>query len=69
MTTMLLAFLILGLVILAMSVGVIMGKKPISGSCGGIGAALQEKDYKCSLCDGDPRKCESIKDEESLDKE
>ena len=41
-----------------MSIGVIMGRKPISGSCGGIGAALGEKNYNCDICGGDPNKCE-----------
>ena len=41
-----------------MSVGVLMGRKPITGSCGGVGAALGEKDYKCDLCGGDPKKCD-----------
>ena len=58
MTTLLLAFLIIGLLVLAMSIGVIMGRKPIKGSCGGVGAALNEKNYKCSLCGGDPEKCD-----------
>jgi len=41
-----------------MSIGVIMGRKPIKGSCGGVGAALNEKNYKCSMCGGDPEKCD-----------
>jgi hypothetical protein len=35
-----------------------MGGKPISGSCGGVGAALGEEDYICDICGGDPDKCE-----------
>lgn len=58
MTTILLAFLLLGFVIMAMSVGVLLGRKPISGSCGGIGAALGEKNYNCDICGDDPNKCE-----------
>jgi hypothetical protein len=46
------------LVIGVMSVGVIMGRKPIAGSCGGVGAALQDDDYICDLCGNDPKKCE-----------
>lgn len=59
MTTLLLSFLIIGILIIGMSIGVIMGRKPIKGSCGGVGAALKDKNYKCSLCDGDPDKCEN----------
>ena len=58
MTTLLLAFLLLAFIITAMSIGVILGRKPIAGSCGGIGAALGEKDYNCDICGGDPNKCE-----------
>jgi len=58
MTTVLLAFLLLGFVIIAMSIGVLLGRKPIKGSCGGIGAALGEKDYNCDICGDDPNKCD-----------
>ncbi len=42
-----------------MSVGVLMGRKPISGSCGGVGAALKIDGYVCDFCGNDPNKCES----------
>lgn len=58
MTTIFLAFILLALVIAAMSIGVLMGRKPIKGSCGGLGAALGQKDYKCDICGDDPNKCE-----------
>ncbi|GAA5320815.1 MAG: (Na+)-NQR maturation NqrM [Candidatus Pelagadaptatus aseana] len=58
MQTLLFAFFGLLLIIVAMSVGVLMGRKPISGSCGGVGAALGEKDYTCDICGGDPKKCD-----------
>lgn len=54
-----LAFFIFLVVVIGMSIGVIMGRKPISGSCGGIGAALGEDDYVCDICGGDPDKCEN----------
>ena len=57
MTTIFLAFVLLALVIIAMAIGVILGRNPITGSCGGIGAALGEKNYECDIC-GDPKKCE-----------
>ncbi|RMF20080.1 MAG: (Na+)-NQR maturation NqrM [Gammaproteobacteria bacterium] len=47
-------------VILAMSVGVIMGRKPISGSCGGMSALGM--DVACDICGGDKNKCEKEKD-------
>ena len=53
-----LAILIFGLLIAGMAIGVMMGRKPLSGSCGGVGAALGEEDYTCDICGGDPNKCE-----------
>lgn len=58
----LVAFLV---VVTIMAVGVIMGRKPITGSCGGVGAALGEKDYSCEICGDDPAKCEAKNDEDS----
>jgi hypothetical protein len=58
MITLLLVFLLLAFVILATSVGVIFGRKPITGSCGGIGAALGEKNYTCDICGDDSSKCD-----------
>ncbi|MCP4596312.1 (Na+)-NQR maturation NqrM [Neptuniibacter sp.] len=56
MATMIFAFVFLMIVIVAMSVGVIMGRKPISGSCGGLANVGIEG--KCSICGDDPQKCE-----------
>lgn len=58
METILLAIAVLLILVAAMSIGVIMGRSPIKGSCGGVGAALGEKDYICPLCGDDPNKCE-----------
>lgn len=44
------------LVVVAMSVGVLMGRKPISGSCGGMSAIGME--VACDICGGDTAKCE-----------
>jgi hypothetical protein len=44
--TFLLAFCILLLVIGGMAIGVLGGRKPISGSCGGINGG------RCELCSG-----------------
>tara|TARA_R110001583_G_scaffold90144_3_gene231835 strand:+ start:65049 stop:65252 length:204 start_codon:yes stop_codon:yes gene_type:complete len=38
MSTFILALLVVGIVIAAMAIGVIFGRKPIAGSCGGLGA-------------------------------
>ena len=51
-----LAFLILLTVIVAMSVGVLYGKEPISGSCGGLNNL--GVDGACEICGGEPSRCE-----------
>lgn len=58
MATIIAAMIFMLLVVGAMSIGVIMGRKPIAGSCGGVGAALDDPDYICNLCGNDPKKCE-----------
>ncbi|MEM8499064.1 MAG: (Na+)-NQR maturation NqrM [Pseudomonadota bacterium] len=56
MITALITLLVMLTVVAAMAIGVIMGRKPISGSCGGI-AALG-LDTECEICGGDPSKCD-----------
>lgn len=58
MNTFIITFFVLVGVIIAASVGVLMGRKPIKGSCGGVGAALNEPDYICDVCGNDPNKCD-----------
>ena len=53
--TVYLSIIIFGLAILGLSIGVIFDNKPIQGSCGGIGP-----DENCTICGGDPQKCETI---------
>lgn len=50
LTTLLLSFTIMLAVIAAMSIGVVNGRKPISGSCGGLNGG------RCELCSGNCRK-------------
>lgn len=50
------AFGVMLVLVLAMSVGVILGKKPISGSCGGMSALGME--VACDVCKGDKSKCD-----------
>jgi hypothetical protein len=47
MNTFLITLLVVGLVILAMAVGVLFGRKPISGSCGGLGSMGQDCEFGC----------------------
>ncbi|MBS3803744.1 MAG: (Na+)-NQR maturation NqrM [Oleiphilaceae bacterium] len=56
MGTFVLVLLIVGFLLLAMSIGVILGRKPISGTCGGIGALGM--DQACDICGGNTKKCE-----------
>ena len=50
------AFAVMLLLVIAMSIGVLLGKKPISGSCGGMSALGME--VACDVCGGDKSKCE-----------
>ncbi len=54
----LISFFVLLLIVVGMAIGVIMGRKPLTGSCGGVGKALGDPDYVCELCGGDEAKCE-----------
>lgn len=56
--TWLIVFLTMLLVVALMAVGVIMGRKPIAGSCGGIANLGIEKE--CSICGGSREKCEEV---------
>ena len=57
MSTMIFAFLFMLLMISVMAIGVIMGRKPISGSCGGMKALGM--DVECEICGGNPQLCDS----------
>ena len=48
-------------------IGVLMGRKPISGSCGGVGDALNDPNYVCDICGGDESKCEEAKNGQRRD--
>ncbi|QSL91771.1 (Na+)-NQR maturation NqrM [Ectopseudomonas toyotomiensis] len=61
--TFLVVFLAMILVVGMMAVGVIMGRKPIAGSCGGIANLGIEKE--CSICGGSREKCEEVNREQS----
>ena len=48
---------VLGTIVIIMSVGVMMGRKPIAGSCGGMSALGMETE--CDICGGDKGVCET----------
>ena len=57
MTTLFFAFGFMLLRVALMAVGVICGRKPIAGSCGGMKALGME--VECEICGGDPQQCDS----------
>ena len=59
MTTFFLALFVLLLVVLGMSIGVLLGRKPIAGTCGGMSALGMKT--SCDICGGDQSRCEKEK--------
>ncbi len=55
MTTALLAFVIMLLLVAGMAIGVLFGRRPIAGSCGGMKALGM--DVECEICGGDRSRC------------
>jgi uncharacterized protein len=49
--------LVMLFVAFALSINTLAGRKPVSGSCGGVGKALGDPNYVCDLCGGDEAKC------------
>lgn len=43
-----------------MAIGVILGRKPIAGSCGGLKAF--GADSACEICGGNPAKCDRVEE-------
>ena len=62
MTTIVLSFVIMLLIVGGMAVGVLFGRRPISGSCGGM--KTLGLDVSCEVCGGDPNRCESTRGED-----
>jgi len=56
MTLFLISFVLIALVMAGMAVGVLAGRGPITGSCGGMGAL--GIDTACDICGGSPQLCE-----------
>lgn len=52
MAEILLTFVLVCILMLAMSIGVLAGRKPIAGSCGGLNGAAD-----CEICGGDVSRC------------
>lgn len=62
MSVLIVTLIVMLFVAFALSISVLAGRKPIGGSCGGVGKALGEQDYVCPLCGGDEAKCEAEKE-------
>ena len=60
MATVVFAFFGMLLLVAAMAVGVAFGRRPISGSCGGMSAV--GIDAECEICGGNPARCDSASD-------
>jgi uncharacterized protein len=56
MTVVLLAFAFMVFIVVAMAVGVLLGRKPIAGSCGGLSAIGMKS--SCDVCGGKDKICE-----------
>lgn len=61
MTTLLVTFCVLALIIAMMSIGVLMGRKPVQGSCGGLNKI--DGMGECEICGGDRKRCDEISSE------
>ena len=57
LSTFFLAFILLSVLVALMAVGVLLGRKPIAGSCGGMKALGME--MECEICGGDAAKCDT----------
>ena len=56
MTVFVMTLVFMLLLVAAMAIGVLMGRKPIKGSCGGMSALGVDAD--CEICGGDREVCE-----------
>ena len=48
------SIIIFSIAVVAMSIGVIFNRKPLSGSCGG-----NNQDGNCDICGNQPKKCDN----------
>jgi len=58
MSIVIVSFVLMVIVVLLMSVGVLMGRKPVQGSCGGLNNI--EGMVECEICGGEPTQCEQV---------
>ena len=58
MTTLILSFVLICLAVAGLSIGVLLGRKPLQGSCGGLNNLSDGAG--CGLCGGNRGKCEEL---------
>jgi hypothetical protein len=58
MSLYLITFLVMLFIVVAMAVGVMAGRKPLQGSCGGLNKI--EGLGECEICGGDRQKCDDF---------
>lgn len=58
----LISFVVLLTVVAGMAIGVLNGREPISGSCGGLNNL--GVDGACEICGGDPARCETTSEDQ-----
>lgn len=61
MATILLSIVLVSVLFAAMAIGIMLGRQPIKGSCGGMSALSVARggNGDCEICGGDPQKCEA----------
>ncbi len=52
-----------------MAIGVMFGRKPISGSCGGLANSGVAGGGPCEVCGGDPNRCETGQGDEPANRD
>lgn len=62
--TILVTVVLVGLLFAGMAIGVIFGRPPLKGSCGGLGALGVQGE--CEICGGEPARCEAARDDAGL---
>ena len=53
---MIIAFFAFIIIFIGMAIGLLIQKKPLKGSCGGVARLMGNED--CDICGGNPNKCD-----------
>lgn len=55
---MIIAFFAFIIIFIGMAIGLLIQKKPLKGSCGGVARLMGNED--CDICGGNPNKCDEL---------